>query len=101
MSVSLHHRLHVVPLSLTTVSCVEDWLSRSHARRTHLFSQSDKSKQVSKHQVQLALWWKLLAAPGIVLACMAGARAPNTDPILPEQQDPMNLAEGASSQASE
>lgn len=25
---------------------------------------------------------------------MAGERASNTDPILPQQQDPMNLTEG-------
>lgn len=32
--------------------------------------------------------------PGSVLTDMAGTWPPNTDPILPKQQGPMNLAEG-------
>ncbi len=36
-------------VSLTTVSCVADWLSRSHAKRPHLFSQSDRYTHTSTH----------------------------------------------------
>lgn len=47
-----------------------------------------------KYQAPLAQQWKPLTISGSVLADMAAAQAPNTDPILPKQQDPMNLAEG-------
>lgn len=51
-------------------------------------------EQAGKCQAQLALLWRLLTSSGSMLADMAGAQAPNTDPILPQQQGPMNLAEG-------
>lgn len=47
-----------------------------------------------EYEAPLAQEGEVLTDTGRVLAEMAAARTPNADPILPKQQDPMNLAEG-------
>lgn len=42
----------------------------------------------------VSLLLKVSTAPSIMLVNMAGAGTPIMEPILPEQQGPMNLAEG-------